>query len=251
MEFIQFFNLSYSQWIWVILAALCVGISKMGISGALMIAIPVLASIFGGKESTGMIVLMLIIGDVFAVAYYHRHARWNIIKKLLPWVLAGLIVGTVAGNYVSDRQFKILIAIVVIVCLGLLLYTERKGDRFKVPEKAWFYAMTGIASGFATMIGNAAGPIFSIYLLAMGLEKSSFMGTSAWYFFVVNLIKIPLQVLFWNNIPLKTVLLAGSMILVVALGALLGGLIVKRLNEKIFRYIIIGITAIASVRLLF
>ncbi|MZK52026.1 TSUP family transporter [Clostridium beijerinckii] len=99
------------------------------------------------------------------------------------------------------------------------------------------------------MIGNAAGPIFSVYLLATGFKKNDFMGTTAWFFFIINLFKLPLQILFWHNIPIKTIFLTFSMVPAIAIGAVLGVLIIKKLNEKLFRSIILAVTAIAAIRL--
>lgn len=249
MELINSINLTEVQWILLIAAAFMVGFSKTGIGGIMMLVIPILASVFGGKESTGVILPMLLAGDVFAVWYYHRHAQWNNIKKLLPWAFTGIIAGAVVGNYINDVQFKFLIAIIVLICLVLLIYTERKGESFKVPEKLWFFALTGIAAGFATMIGNAAGPIFTVYLLASGFKKNEFMGTAAWFFLIVNFSKLPLQIFYWNNVTANTLATAGIMLPAIALGAFTGVFIIKKINERPFRYIILAMTAITAVRL--
>jgi len=214
-----------------------------------MLVIPILAGVFGGKESTGIILPMLIVGDIFAVWYYNRHTEWNDIKKLLLWTVVGLILGLTVGKFINDSQFKALIAVLVLICLIVLIYTEKKGDSLKVPKKLWFYALTGILVGFASMIGNAAGPIFTIYLLASDFKKNDFMGTTAWFFFIINLTKVPLQIFVWNNISLKSILLACSMIPAITLGALLGVVIIKKLNDKFFRYVVIAVTAIAAIKL--
>jgi uncharacterized protein len=249
MEFINSFHLSVWEWVWVFAAALFVGFSKTGISGFTMLVVPILANVFGGKDSTGILLPMLLIGDVFAIWYYNRHADWGNIKNLLPWTLVGLVAGTVVGNYISDKQFKVLIAVIVLICLALLIYTERKGENFQVPHKIWFFALTGIASGFASMIGNAAGPIMSIYLLAKGFNKNDFMGTFAWFFLIINLTKLPLQIFYWHNITVKTLIIAGGTIPAITVGALLGAFVIKKLKEKPFRYMVILMTAIAAVRL--
>jgi uncharacterized membrane protein YfcA len=245
------FDFNMTQWVWIAAASLCVGFSKMGLSGIMTIIIPIMASIFGGKESTGILLPILLVGDVFAVTYYRQHAQWHAIRRLILWAGIGLIIGAFVGNYVSDRQFKTIIAISVMACVGLLVWIETKGDSFAVPEKAWFYALAGILSGFTTMIGNAAGPIMSLYLVAMGYRKNNFLGTYSWFFLIINALKVPLQVFLWHNITLSNAATAAVMIPVVALGALLGALIVKKINEKLFRYLVIGMTAIAGIRLLF
>lgn len=249
MDFFNIFDLSDIRWILLIVAALMVGFSKTGIGGVMMLVIPILAGVFGGKESTGVLLPMLVAGDLFAVWYYRKHAEWGNIKKLLPWTMVGLVLGIIIGNYINDSQFKALIAVIVIVCLGILLYTERKGNSMIVPENPWLSALTGIAVGFASMIGNAAGPLFSIYLLARGFKKYDFMGTTAWFFLIINLSKVPLQVFIWHNVTVKSFLTVGFMLPAIALGAFIGTIIIRRLNEKPFRYFIISLTAIAAFRL--
>jgi uncharacterized protein len=249
MGILHIFDLSVWQWSWIIIGAILVGFSKTGISAASMPVIPIVAGVFGGKESTGILLPMLIAADVFALYYYNRHAEWNNIKKLLPWALVGLVAGIIVGNYINDKQFKIFIALSVFACVFVLVYTERKGDTLKVPQGAWFYALMGVASGFTSMIGNAAGPLFSVYLLAKGFKKNDFMGTTAWFFFIINLSKLPMQVFFWHNISTKAILLTLGMLPAIALGAVLGALIIKKLEEKSFRYIIIAMTFIAAIKL--
>ncbi len=248
--FIQMMDLSGVQWAAVILVAFLVGFSKTGIGGMTMIAIPILATTFGGKDSTGMILPMLLTGDLFAVCYYRKNVTWNNVFKPLPWALLGLLLGAVVGNYISDKAFITLIGLIILICLVLLVYTEKKGKDFIVPNAAWFYILIGILSGFSSMIGNAAGPIFTVYLLALGFKKNDFMGTNAWFFFIINLSKLPLQIFVWHNIGLKTLTVAAFMIPVLTIGAILGYLVLKKINEKIFRYIVIVMTAIAVLRLL-
>jgi uncharacterized membrane protein YfcA len=250
MQLIQGLNLLQDQWLWLILVAFFIGFSKTGISSFMMPAIPIVASVFGGKDSTGIILPMLIVGDIFALYYYNRHAEWKNIRKLLPWTLLGLILGVIVGIYVNDKTFKACIAVSVLICLVILIYTEKKGENFKVPQSTLLYALTGILCGFTSMIGNAAGPIFSVYLLAKGFKKNDFMGTTAWFFFIINLTKVPLQIFFWNNIPIKTIYLTGLMIPAIAVGAFLGVVIIKKLNERLFHLVILGVTALAAIRLL-
>jgi len=250
MNLTELLALPLEQWVWIIIAAVLVGFSKTGISGAMMLVIPIVAAVFGGKESTGIILPMLLVGDFFAVKYYHRHADWKNIRQLLPWALIGLLCGVVVGSYINDQQFKVLIAISVLICLAILVYSEKKGDSLVVPNAMWFYALVGIACGFTSMIGNAAGPIFSIYLLAMAFKKNSFMGTAAWFFLIINATKVPLQVFFWHNITWQTLTLVIIVIPAIIVGAIAGIYVIKRINEKPFRYMIILMTGVAAVRLL-
>jgi uncharacterized membrane protein YfcA len=248
--FIQLLDLNWIQWVIVIITAFLIGFSKTGISGMMILAIPILASEFGGKDSTGIILPMLLVGDIFAIWYYRNNVEWRNVFKPLPWAFIGLVLGVIVGNYISDNTFVILIGIIVLLCLGILVYTEKKGQDFVVPNAAWFYILIGILSGFSSMIGNAAGSIFSVYLLALGFKKNNFMGTNAWFFFIINFIKIPLQIFVWHNIGIKSLAITGLMIPVITIGAILGFFILKKINEKYFRYLIIAMTTIAAFKLL-
>lgn len=248
--FIQMLELNQIQWITVIIAAFLVGFSKTGINGVTMLIIPILASVFGGKDSTGIMLPMLLVGDIFAIWYYRHSVKWRNVFSPLPWALIGLALGAIVGNYISDKTFVILIGIIVLFCLCILIYTEQKGKNVIVPSGAWFYILVGILSGFASMLGNAAGPIFSIYLLALGFKKNNFMGTNAWFFFIINLTKLPLQIFVWHNIGMKSITIAVFMVPIITMGAIIGFIILKKVNEKYFRYMIIAMTAIAAFRLL-
>lgn len=244
------FDLSLVQWVLLAVCAIFVGMSKVGVPGVSLITIPVLAFIFGGKPSTGILLPMLMLADLFGVGYYHRHARWNYLVRLFPWAFAGLVVGLWVGEIVSDEWFKNIIALLVFLSLGLMLWRDRiKGASF-FPETWWFAAAMGILGGFATMIGNVAGPVFAIYLLAMHLPKNHFIGTTAWFFLILNVVKFPLQFFVWNNITLQSLSINLLMLPAIALGALSGIWLVKAIPERTYRLFVIVVTALSAFLLL-
>lgn len=211
-----------------------------------MIVVPTLALIFGGKQSTGVLLPILIFADIFAVIYYHRHANWKHLLRALPWAFGGLFLALWIGNLVNDIQFKHIIAITVFVSIALMIWRDYGTKTEFSPDSWWFAALMGIAGGFATMIGNVAGPIFAIYLLAMHLKKQSFIGTTAWFFFIVNLSKFPLQLLVWKNINIPTLLIDCLVFPAIVLGAWLGIIIVKKIPEKTFKWLVIVITTLSA-----
>lgn len=248
---IEFFMLDPWQIGVLVIAALLVGFSKTAIGGAMLLAVPMLAGIFGGKASTGIMLPMLIIGDVMAVTYYRAHADWGKIKDLIPFTLLGVVSGALVGKFINDAQFSMLIAITVFVCLGLLVWFDRKGEDIHIPNHMSVSIAAGIAAGFTSMIGNAAAPIFSIYLLAMGYKKNDFMGTSAWFFMLLNLSKMPFQIFLWHNVTLSTLKYALILAVPIIIGAIVGIVVLKRINEGIFRKIVMIMTAVAAVKLMF
>lgn len=244
------FDFSIVQWLLLALCALFVGMSKVGIPGISMFYIPVLALIFGGKTSTGILLPMLMMADIFGVAYYHRHAEWKYLSKLLPWAFAGIGIGLWVGKVIDDEWFKNIIAMLVFAGVGIMLWRERQKTPDLFPHTWWFAAVMGILGGFATMIGNVAGPIFAIYMLAMNLPKNAFIGTGAWFFLIVNFFKFPLQVWVWNNIGLKTIVMDLIMLPAIAAGAFLGIWIVRKIPDKTYRTFIVIVTVLSAFLLL-
>jgi uncharacterized membrane protein YfcA len=210
--------------------------------------VPLLASVFGGRPSVGLLLPILIFADVFAVGYYHRHAAWKHIIRLLPWALIGIAGGVLVGKLISDAVFNRLLAVLVLVGIGLMLWQDIRRN-VSVPDYWWFSMGLGMLGGFATMIGNAAGPVMSLYLLSMRLPKNIYIGTGAWFFFIVNITKVPFHIGIWKTITLQSLLFDVLMIPAIALGALLGIWLVKFFPEKAYRIFIIATTLFSALLL--
>jgi uncharacterized membrane protein YfcA len=226
--------------------AVLIGMSKTGVHGAGMIAVPLLAAVFGGQLSTGVILPMLCIADVMGVWYYHRHTSWYHLRKLFPWAVLGTIVGTYVGGIIDDETFKILMAIIIVASVVIMVWLERS-DQKNIPDHPVFAASTGVLGGFTSMVGNLAGSVMAVYFLSIRFPKNEFIGTSAWFFMVMNWFKVPFHVFAWKTINANTFLLDLCMLPLIALGAFLGILIVKNLQERAYRWFIIGMTLIAAV----
>jgi uncharacterized membrane protein YfcA len=196
---------------------------------------------------------MLVMADIFGVAYYHRSAEWKTLIKVLPWAAAGIGLGLITGKQISPLQFRHLMAILVIISLVVMVWMELKktNNGTGVPHKQWFAIPFGITGGFSTMIGNAAGPVMSIYLLSAGLNKNTFIGTAAWFFLIVNVSKLPLQIWGWNNITMDTLKFTLILLPAIALGAFAGIKIVKLIPENIYRWFIVAATFISAMALFF
>lgn len=240
------FSFTPAELILFLVVALFIGMSKTGVHGVGNIAVPMLALVFGGQLSSGVMLPILCLADVMGVWYYHRHASWDHLKKLFPWAAAGTIIGTAVGGMIDDQTFRLIMAVIILISVAIMIWMER-GHREAIPHYLWFAALCGVAAGFTSMIGNLAGAVMAVYLLSMRLPKNEFIGTSAWFFMVINWFKIPLHVFFWETITWDTFLLDLSTLPVIALGAWLGVIIVNNLSEQTYRWFIIAMTLIAAV----
>jgi uncharacterized membrane protein YfcA len=243
-----FLPYSFSAWQWagVIFSAVCIGISKTGINGISAVMIPVLALVFGAKESTGIVLPMLCFADIFAVVYYRRAAKWKYIIRLLPWALAGFGLALLIDRIVPEKAFKVLIGICILLGLAVMIWNDLRGKDAPMPNSWWFSAVFGIAGGFSTMIGNAGGSVISVFLLSMRLPKEGFVGTAAWFFIILNYLKIPLQIIAWHNIHIKGLIFDISMIPFILIGLFLGVLLVKLISEKYYRILVYVMTIISG-----
>ncbi|NLA85292.1 MAG: sulfite exporter TauE/SafE family protein [Clostridiales bacterium] len=245
------FGLTWLQFLLLALAAIIIGFGKTGITGATLPAVALVAYIFGGKVSSGIMLSALIIADIPAIYHYGKDGKLkDVFRVLLPAVL-GIVLGSIVGNYLDDRQFKNLMAIIVILCVIILIYREFINKDLQVPQSKWFHYIVGIIAGFSSMVGNAAGPVMSVYLLSLSFMRQRFLGTAAWFFFFVNLIKVPLHIFIWGTISLSTLKYTAVMIPFILLGAFIGVAFIKKINEKIVKWLIIIVTIIAAIRLMF
>lgn len=243
-------NLSPGFLILFLLVAVLLGMAKAGLSGLGLAIIPIMALIFGAKESTGVILPMLIAADIMAVTYWHRHAVWKHIIKILPWVAIGIGIALFVGNSINDNQFRIVMLSVVWIMLILMIVNDLwKKESEVIPHNMVFGSGMGLAGGFATMIGNSAGPVFTLYFLAMRLPKKEFIGTSAWLYFIMNTGKLPLQAIVWKNISIVSLIPGLISIPFIALGIFLGIKIVNLFSESVYRYFVIITTLVSSVLL--
>ncbi len=243
-------NLEPWQWVLAVIAALAIGLAKTGINGLGIFAVVIFANLLPARQASGVVLPMLILADLVAVASYRRHAQWSYLWKLFPWTAAGVVVGYFVLGRIDDRQAKVLIGIIILAMLGMNLWRRWRATDEEPEHAVWFAPLIGVLAGFATLVANAAGPLMVIYLLAMRLPKMEYMGTGAIYFLLMNSFKVPFMVnlglingpSLWLNLWLAPAVLAG---------ALVGKRILLRINQKLFEYLALGLSALAGVKLLY
>lgn len=234
----------------VAFCALLIGISKTGLPTLGIFVVAVMASVFPVRESIGIVLPMLIIADIVAVTYYRRNADWATLIRLIPWVSGGLALGFLFLFLIEEtRPIEIALGLIVIAMVVLQLRNsfsrekEANGDYSK-----FFLVFIGTLAGFTTMVGNAAGPVMAIFLIAAGLQKLSFIGTGAWFFLIVNLLKVPLYGSL-GLISADSLILNAWMIPVILFGTWIGIHLLQRIPQKWFSYIILALALLGGLRL--
>ncbi|AIJ11902.1 sulfite exporter TauE/SafE family protein [Streptomyces lividans] len=236
-------------------AALLVGFSKTAVSGANTVSLAIFAAVLPARASTGILLPVLIAGDVLAVLTYRRHAHWPTLWRLFSAVGVGVVVGTLFLVWADDAVVRTSIGVILLFMAAVTVWRRRRADADGQPDevtsrtgrvKARSY---GVLGGFTTMVANAGGPVMSMYLLSAGFRKLGFLGTSAFFFLIVNVSKLPFSAGL-GLIDGHSLLLDAALVVFVVPGAFLGKWAVDRINQRLFERLVIAATIVGGLQLL-
>ncbi|MEU9986479.1 sulfite exporter TauE/SafE family protein [Streptomyces sp. NPDC048045] len=255
MNTMTLWHISGWQFAALAFAALVVGFSKTAVSGANTVSLAIFAAVLPARASTGVLLPVLIAGDVLAVLTYRRHAHWPTLWRLFPAVAAGVVAGTLFLMWADDAIVRTSIGAILLLMAGITLWRRRRTEAADEPDavttragrmKARSY---GVLGGFTTMVANAGGPVMSMYLLSAGFRKLGFLGTSAFFFLIVNVAKVPFSAGL-GLIDGRSLLLDAALAVFVVPGALFGRWAVDRINQRLFEQLVIAATILGAVQLL-
>ena len=238
------------QWALSILAGFGIGFAKSGFAGVSLLHVVVFIFLFGARDSTGVVLPMLIAGDIMAVIAFRQHARWDYIRRLLPPALAGVVAGWWMMQRLSDAAFKPLVGAIILALTVLQLVRFWRPLLYEnVPHRLWFAWLMGLLAGVTTMLANAAGPIMALFLIAVSLPKFELVGTSAWFFFVINCLKVPFSVHLGLIHP-GTLQFNAVLVPAIGVGLFAGRWCVTRIPQRLFDALLLAFAAVAALRLI-
>lgn len=238
------------QWALALLGAFLVGLSKTGIAGLGVLTVAIFATILPARESVGVVLVVLLAADLVAVTVYRRQASWQHLARLFPWAALGIVIGAFTLGRINEPVLRGLIGGILVLLVFVHAVRRRRAplteDAKLSPAAA---TVTGLFAGFTTMVANAAGPIMILYLLAMRLPKLQFIGTTAWFFLVVNLFKVPFSYGLGLISP-GSLSLSLQLVPIAVIGALTGRWIITYINQQFFETLALVLTLVAGLRLL-
>lgn len=241
-----------APWAWILLAiaGMVVGVSKTALPGANTVSIAIFAAILPARSSTGALLLLLIVGDIFALLTYRRHAHWPTLLRLAPAVVAGIALGAVFLAFASNTVVRPVIGGILLLMVGVTMWRRRRTSA--APEGSAQLGTTlgyGALGGFTTMVANAGGPVMSMYFLAMRTPVKVFLGTAAWFFAIVNIVKVPVLA-GMGLLTLPVMLMDAVLVPTVVLGALFGRWLIPRIDQALFERIVLILTILGAAYLL-
>jgi uncharacterized membrane protein YfcA len=240
------------QWALGALCAICVGVAKTGVPGFGILVVPLMVFAVGdARASAGWLLPLLCVADMFAIAYYRRHAQARRLFGLAPWVLVGMAFGVAALRLYEPILRKLVGGIVLVMVAAHVARKRRRASAMAAgTPAAWHHgARYGVAAGFATTVANAAGPVMNVYLLSRRLPKEEFIAAGAWFFFLINLSKLPIY-RGLGMISGRSLAFDACLLPAVALGALVGRAIMRRLRQGTFETAVLGLTTAAALLLI-
>jgi uncharacterized membrane protein YfcA len=239
-----------SQWVLAVVAAFGIGVSKAGFPGLALLHVIVFAFLFGARDSTGIVLPLLLVGDLGAIGGFYKHTRWEHVWRTLPPACVGVLAGALLMGRLSDSAFAPVLGWIILTLTILHLIRIQRADwTARVPRGRLVAWATGLLAGATTMLANAGGPIMTLYLLTMRLPKLEFTGTVAWFFFVINAFKVPFSIAL-GLIHTKTLLLNVLLIPGVLVGLLAGRWLIRRVSQRLFDALLLTFAAIAALRLI-
>ncbi|WP_102157436.1 sulfite exporter TauE/SafE family protein [Zhihengliuella halotolerans] len=238
---------------WAVLAcgALLAGFAKTALPGAGTLCVAIFAAVLPARESTGALLVLLIVGDLFAVWMYRHDVDWRTLRRLVPGVLAGMVVGAVFLGASTDDVVRRVIGTILLALLGFALWQRRAKARSAAvasPSRAAGYGY-GTLGGFTTMVANAGGPVMSLYLLSMRLPVKAFLGTTAYFFFAVNLAKLPFQIGL-GLLDAQIFAISAALVPLVVVGAFAGRWLATRISQRFFEVAVLVLTGVGAANLL-
>ena len=240
----------------LVIAAVGVGFAKTAIGGVASVSVALFAVVLPAKESTGALLPLLLVGDVVAVSLYRQHADWPALLRLFPSVAVGVVVGAVFIARISDTGMRRTIGAVLLALVAVHLWQrrrqrERDPDELRAEQHRRRHATAlgfGVLAGFTTMVANSGGPVMAIYLLSAGMGMLGFLGTSAWFFFAVNVFKLPFSVGL-DLITVESLVLDLWLAPAVLVGAAAGRVIVRRIDQRRFETLVLLFVVLSSMNL--
>ena len=248
--------MSPGDWMLLGFGALLTGLGKGGLVGVGNLTILLFAMVLGPRASVGVLLPVLMGADLVAITVYKRHADWHYLRLLLPWMGGGVVLGFALFPFIGEvalgRFIGGAVLAMTLIEAGRQLARRRGWGDFteRMPHTLMFRSGLGLLGGFSSMVANAAGPIGQLYFISVGLPKLAFIGTGAWCFFVVNVIKLPFQAQL-GLVHLESLRLSLCLVPLAMFGAWLGPRILGLIPQRVFTPMVWTVILLAGLKLLF
>lgn len=213
-----------------------IGVAKGGFGGLGVLLTPLLATVLPVAIAVGVLLPMLMVGDAFALYMFWKQWDLELVKNMLPAGIVGAITGTFLLSWLSPNLLRIILGIFVLLVVIYKFLSDRL-QTIRYEPRSWHASAAGFLSGVASGMFNSGGPAFNSYLLLKKVQARPFIATSAIYFAILNLIKVP-GFLYTGVLNLPLLLSLWWVILFIPIGIWVARLTLTRISPAAFEWII-------------
>lgn len=191
------------------------------------------------------VVLMIVIGIVGALAMVYKTYKHLTLKKLIPMLILG-IIGSVIGvkilTIIPVKELKIIMGSFIVVS-AIVLAT---GYRVNLKNEKLSYSIAGFIGGITNGAISFGGPPTVLFLQNQNEEKNVFRANLSLYFLIIALTG-SINLLLNGMLTKQLIIQAGVLIVPVISGTILGNFLSHKINEKVFRKIVLGVLFAAGI----
>lgn len=232
----------------IALLGFMIGFAKGGFNALGALLTPILALVLPVASAVGVLLPMLIVGDVFAVYTYWKEWDSDLVKRMLPAGIVGALAGTFLLASVSPDGLRIVLGLFVLASVAYKFLSDRI-QSMRYQSRLWHAPAAGFLSGVASGMFNSGGPPFNSFLLLQKLKARPFIATTAIYFALLNLFKMP-GFLYTGVMDLPLLFSLWWVFLFIPLGIWVARFSITRLSSSAFESIVIILLVFSSLWLL-
>jgi uncharacterized membrane protein YfcA len=226
---------------------LMIGFAKGGFGGLGALLTPLLALVLPVALAVGVLLPMLMVGDVFALYMYWKEWDLDLVKRMLPAGIVGALAGTFLLSSLPPDGLRIMLGVFVLILVAYKFLSDRI-QAMRYEPRPWHAPAAGFLSGVASGMFNSGGPPFNSYLLLQKLKARPFIATTAIYFALLNLIKVP-GFLYTGVLDLPLLFSLWWVFLFIPAGIWVARMTLTRLSPSAFEWIIIALLIFSSLTL--
>lgn len=235
----------------VALVALLIGFSKGGLGGTLGgLATPLMALVMPANQAIGLLLPILMIADAFAVASHWKRWDWRLIILLMPGAVLGVTIGTFFITNAPTGELKMVLGIIVLLFALYKLFEARLFTTLAYEAKDWHGILVGTVAGFSSALAHTGGPPISIYLLMRRIPTDIFNATSALFFAILNLVKVPYYI-YAHLFDFQQMRGLIWLLPLLPLGVWGGKWAANKIRREVFEKVIVVILAVTALLLIF
>jgi uncharacterized membrane protein YfcA len=236
-------------WLVAVLAVTVVGVSKGGFAGLGVLGTPLLALVMPPVKAAAILLPILILQDWVSLVSYRRSIDRRVLLVPLAGAVAGIAIGYFTASVVNEALVRLIVGLIALAFAAnwWIGVVQKRAAGAKPGDAAGLF--WGTVAGFTSFISHAGGPPYQIYSLPQRLDRELLAGTTAWFFAIVNLMKVA-PYLMLGQFSRENLTLSMALAPVAVASTILGVWLVRRVDSERFYRIVYALLVVVGANLI-